>query len=438
MEMNDLIIVSVDDHIIEPPDMFDKHLPAAFKDKAPRVVTKDGKDSWIYEGREMPNIALNAVVGRPPEEYGFEPVGYSQIRKGTYDVKERLNDMNADGVLAQLTFPTMALFAGTAFLGSKDLTAAKAVVSAYNDWSMDEWADYAPGRFIKNAILPLWDIDACVAEAKRVAKKGCHSISFPDCPAALKLPSIHTGYWDPLFKVMVENKMVVSAHIGSGNMAPHASMDSPIDVWITTMPISINVAAADWLFSDLFLRFPELKVSLAEGGVGWIPYMLERADFTYRHHRAWTHANLGGLTPTERFHRNFITCFIEDKFGMQNTEFLNLDHVCFENDYPHSDCVWPNSPEILWDGVKHLPKETIDKVTHLNAMREYSLDSFAILGRENCTVGALRAKAAAAGVDTVPKAGLGGLDPRKGNQERVTSGDIAKIFAKALDAEANV
>jgi len=433
MNMNDMIVVSVDDHIIEPPDMWDKHLPASLKDKAPRIVSRDGTDTWLYEGREMPNVALNAVVGRTPEEYGFEPVGYSQIRKGTYDLKARIDDMNADGILAQLTFPTMALFAGTAFLGSKDLTAARAMVSAYNDWSMDEWADGAPGRFIKNAILPLWDIDACVEEAKRVARKGCHSISFPDIPAAVKLPTIHSGHWDPLFRVMVDNKMVVSAHIGSGGMAPHASMESPIDAWITTMPMSIHVAATDWLFSSVFKKFPELKISLAEGGVGWIPYLLERADFTYRHHKAWTHADFQGMTPTELFHRNFITCFIEDKFGMQSTSYLNMDNVCWEGDYPHSDCVWPRSPETLWEGVRHLPRTVIDKVTHLNAMREYSFDPFAILGRENCTVSALRAQATH--VDTEPRSGLGGLDPRKGSKEPVTSADIMRIFAKAAPKE---
>lgn len=429
MNLNDMIIVSVDDHIIEPPDLFQKHLPASMKDKAPKVVSENGKDTWVYEGREMPNIALNAVVGRPPEEYGFEPIGYAQIRKGTYDPKARVDDMNADGVLAQLEFPTMALFAGTAFLGSKDNNAAKAMITAYNDWQFDDWCASAPGRFIMNAILPLWDIDAAVAEAKRVAKKGCHSISFPDVPAALKLPTIHSGYWDPLFQVMQDNKMVISAHIGSGLMAPHASMESPIDAWITTMPIAIHVAAADWLFSSVFKKFPDLRISLAEGSIGWIPYLLERADFTYKHHSAWTHADFGGMTPSERFHKHFITCFIEDKFGLQSTSYLNTDMICFECDYPHSDCVWPHSAEVLFEGVKHLPRPVIDKITHLNAMREFSFDPFAILGRENCTVGALRAQAKH--VDTKPKAGLGGLDPRQGNRAPVTSGDIVRIFEKA-------
>jgi predicted TIM-barrel fold metal-dependent hydrolase len=431
MEMNDMIICSVDDHIIEPPDMWEKVLPASMKDKAPKIVSINGADSWVYEGRTMPNVALNAVVGRTQEEYGFEPIGYSQIRKGTWDVHERVKDLNADGVLAELMFPTMALFAGTAFLQSKDKTTAYALVQAYNDWSMDVWADAEPGRFIKQAILPLWDIDLCVAEAKRAAKKGCHSITFPDIPAKAGLPTIHSGYWDPLFKVMVENKMIVSAHIGSANAAPFASDESPIDAWITTMPMSIHVAASDWLWSDVFLKFPELKISLAEGGIGWVPYMLERAEFVYRHHKAWTHSNMKGMTPSELFHRNFMVCFIEDKFGLQSTSYLNMDHVMWECDYPHSDCVWPNSAEVVWDGVKHLTKSVIDKVTHQNVMREFSFDPFAVLGRENCTVGALRAKAKAQGVDTSKKAGLGGLDPRKGSTKRVTSKDIFEIFAKA-------
>jgi predicted TIM-barrel fold metal-dependent hydrolase len=436
MKLEDMILISVDDHLIEPPDLFEKHLPASLKDKAPKVVSKDGADSWIYEGREMPNVALNAVVGRPPEEYGFEPVGYNQIRKGTWSLKEHLDDMNVDGVLARLCFPTMALFAGTAFLGSTDDKAAYAMVQAYNDWQFDDWCAGAPGRFIMNGILPLWDIDLCVTEAKRLAAKGCHSISFPDLPPSLKLPSIHTGHWDPLFQVMEDNQMVVSCHIGSGGQAPHASMDSPIDVWITTMPISIHVAAADWMFSPVFKKFPNLMISLAEGGVGWIPYLLERAEFVYRHHLAWTNSDknfANGMSPSEVFHKHFITCFIEDKFAMQNTGYLNLDNVCWECDYPHSDCVWPYSPETIWQSIKHLPKQSIDKVTHQNAMRHYSFDPISILGRENCTVGALRKQAAH--VDTTPKAGQGGLNPNAGKDGPVTSADIVAIFTKAAAAE---
>ncbi|EIK95778.1 amidohydrolase 2 [Pseudomonas sp. M47T1] len=431
MEMNDLILVSVDDHVIEPPTLFDRHLPAKYRDQAPRMHTTkngtEGQDSWIYDGKVLPNIALNAVVGRPPEEYGVEPAAYSQIRKGAWDIASRIEDMNVNGVLGSICFPTFPQFAGVLFIGSKDPAAAKAIVSAYNDWHIHEWAGYAPGRMIPLAIMPLWDIDACVAEAKRVAALGVRTITFPDVPAAKGLPSIHSGYWDPLWAVCEDHRIVVSIHIGSGMSAPHVSSESPIDSWIVTMPMSIANATSDWLFSPIFKKFPNLKVALSEGGIGWIPYFLERADFTYKHHSAWTNANFGELLPSELFFKNFITCFIDDAFGLANTRFLNDNMITWECDYPHSDTVWPNCPEALWKTIQHLPENDIHKITHLNAMREFSYDPFAILGRENCTVGALRAQALH--VDTAPRAGLGGANPARADGKPVTSGDVMKMFA---------
>src|SRR5690606_7013413 len=179
MDMNDLILISVDDHVIEPPNLFDKHLPARYKDIAPRLVTNDkGADTWVYDGQVIPNFGLNAVVGRPPEEYGMEPTAYSQIRHGTFDGAKRVEDMNADGVLAAICFPTFPHFAGNRLIASSDKQAALAIVQAYNDWHIDDWCAAAPGRFIPLAILPLWDVQACVSDLKRVAAKGCRTVTF--------------------------------------------------------------------------------------------------------------------------------------------------------------------------------------------------------------------------------------------------------------------
>ena len=115
MNMNEMILVSVDDHFVEPPDMFDAHIPAAYKDKAPKIIHEKGTDFWIYEGRKLPNIGLNAVVGRPPEEYGVEPAAYDQMRKGSWNAKARVDDMNVNGVLGSLGFPTFPGFAGMLF-----------------------------------------------------------------------------------------------------------------------------------------------------------------------------------------------------------------------------------------------------------------------------------------------------------------------------------
>lgn len=431
MELNDLILVSVDDHVVEPPNMFDRHIPAAYKDLAPRIESANGVDVWVYEGQRLPNIGLNAVVGRPPEEYGCEPAAFDQMRAGCYDAKARVDDMSVNGVLGSLCFATFPGFAGALFLGAKDKTAAAVIIRAYNDWHLDEWCASAPGRFIPLALLPLWDIDLMVKEVRRVAAKGCHAISFPDNPAAKGLPSLHSDYWDPLWKVLSDNKVVICTHIGTGAGAPHASMDSPIDAWITTMPISIVNSAADWLFAPVFQKFPDLRLALSEGGIGWIPYFLERADFTYAHHRAWTNSNFGKELPSDLFNRNIISCFIDDNFGLANIDKFNADMVTWECDYPHSDTVWPKCPEYLWKGVQGMAPETINKITHLNAMREFSYDPFSVLGRANCTVGALRQQAAH--VSVAPLQGLGGHNPVRNDGMPVTSGQIMKLFTSAVE-----
>jgi len=427
MNLDDLIIVSVDDHVIEPPHMFEKHMPKELAHLAPRNEEfPDGSHRWIYEDRVIAQIGLNAVVGRHPEDYGCEPNSYQQMRKGTWDLNARVDDMNVNGILGSICFGSFVYFDGSFFFKAKDKALTNRVVQAYNDWHIDEWCGSAPGRFIPLAILPLWDIDLTVAEVKRVAKKGCHTISFCDNPATKGLPAIHNAYWEPLWKACADHNIVISTHIGTGSEPPFASDESPIAAWITSMPMAISNSAADWIYLTALQRYPNLKISLAEGGVGWIPYLLERADFTQRHHGPWTNTNLGGKLPSEVFREHFLTCFIEDKFGLKNRDSVGIDTICYESDYPHSDCVWPNAPEVLFESLAGMTDEEINKVTHLNAMREFSYDPFAVLGRENCTVGALRKQATH--VDTSPKSYGGGRPIELGDPRRVTALDVSKMY----------
>ena len=169
---------------------------------------------------------------------------------------------------------------------------------------------------------------------------------------------------------------------------------------------------------------------LSEGGIGWIPYFLERSDFSHERHKAWTHSRFKGTRPSEVFHKHFLTCFIDDAFGLQNLKAVGEDMVAYECDYPHSDSLWPNVPEYLWKSVQQLTDAQIQKVTHLNAMRFFKFDPFKHHKREELTVGALRAKAAADKVDTTPRS-FGGARPlAEGEAPRtVTSGDLMKMFS---------
>jgi predicted TIM-barrel fold metal-dependent hydrolase len=428
MQMNDMVIVSVDDHICEPPNLFDNQLSGELLAKAPKLkVDKNGDNYWWYQGYIRPSVGLNAVVGRPFEEYGMEPTSIDQLRKGCYDVHARIDDMDVNGIAASMCFGNSIAFDGQTFHKAPDKVLALRHMQAYNDWHYDEWCMAYRGRFIPIGILPTWDIKATVAEIHRLAEKGFHAISMNENPTVQGLPSIHNDYWDPMFKAIVDTDMTVALHIGSGNPAPHASMESPIEAWISTMPMSVAQGLADWLQLEELQKYPQLRIAISEGSLGWVPYFMERADFSNWRHKAWTHSRFQNIKPSELVKRHFLHCFVDDKFGLKNLGAIGEDNVAYECDYPHSDALWPEVPEYLWESVKHLTDAQIDKITHGNAVRFFRFDDlFKSFKRAEINVGALRAKAKAKGVDTSPKSS-GGSKPATANRP-VTSGDVMEMF----------
>ncbi|MBP3081918.1 amidohydrolase family protein [Mycolicibacterium fortuitum] len=392
MNKDDMILISVDDHIVEPPDMFKNHLPKKYADEAPRLVhNPDGSDTWQFRDIVIPNVALNAVAGRPKEEYGLEPQGLDEIRKGCYNVDERVKDMNAGGILGSICFPSFPGFAGRLF-ATEDPEFSLALVRAYNDWHIDEWCGAYPARFIPMALPVIWDAEACAAEVRRVSKKGVHALTFTENPAAMGYPSFHDDYWEPLWKALCDTNTVLNVHIGSSGKLAITAPDAPLDVMITLQPMNIVQAAADLLWSKPIKDYPDLKIGLSEGGTGWIPYFLERVDRTYEMHSTWTHQNFGGKLPSEVFREHFLTCFISDPVGVALRDKIGIDNIAWEADYPHSDSMWPGAPEELWDVLteNNVPDDEINKMTHENAMRWYSFDPFTHIAREQATVGALR------------------------------------------------
>ncbi len=396
MDVNDMVLVSVDDHVVEPPDLFEGRLPARYADLAPRFVTRDdGTNAWVYEDEEIANVALNAVAGRPPEEYGMEPTSFDELRPGCYDVDERVKDMDANGVLGSLCFPSFPQFCGQLFARTDDKDVALAMVRAYNDWHIDGWCGAHPGRFIPCSLPAIWDPEVLAAEVRRTAAKGAHAVTFSENPSKLGWPSLHSDHWDPFWAACCDEDVVACLHIGSSSQMVITSQDAPIDCLITLTPINIVQAATDLIWSPIFRRFPALKVALSEGGIGWIPYFLERIDHNYKVHHAWTGQDFGDKLPSEVFNEHVLTCFIDDLFGVASRQYLNLDNVMWECDYPHSDSSWPFAPEAVALHLDDISDDDADRITHRNGMRHFQFDPFGLLGgREACTVGALRERAA--------------------------------------------
>jgi predicted TIM-barrel fold metal-dependent hydrolase len=406
MRVDDLILVSVDDHVVEPPDMFAEHLPASYRDRedVPHIRRTDtGDDVWVYDGKELPNIGLNAVAGRPREEYGIDPTSYDEMRPGCWDVDARVGDMNANGVLASLCFPSFPRLCGQVFAEAEDKELAHVLVRAYNDWHFHSWCEKHPGRFIPLGLLPFWDVDLTVAELERLADLGVHAVSFSENPSKLGFPSLHAEHWDPLWSACQDLGIVVCLHIGSSSTITVTAPDAPFDVTATLQPMNIVAAAADLVWSPVLRKYPDLRIALSEGGVGWLPYFLDKIDLVYRKQAAWTGQDYRDRRPSDVFREQVVTCFLDDRITPEVAARSGTELMTWECDYPHSDSDWPESPEVALEGMAGLDDDMINRITHENALRIFQLDPYAHRTREQCTVGALRAEAETAGVDTAPR-----------------------------------
>ena len=429
MQMNDMILISVDDHIVEPANLFDGRTPKRFADRFPTVVKgAGGEDVWIFEGKPIPNVALNAVAGRRPEEYGFEPTAYAQLRKGCYDAAARVDDMNANGVLASLNFPSFVGLAGMLLDKAQDKDLALAVLQAWNDWHIDEWCGRHPGRFIPLALVPLWDAELAGEEVRRVARNGCHAINFVPNPNAIGRPSLHSDSWDPLWRACDEEGTTICLHISDAS-GTVPSLDTPVDAFIANMPVTLYATASDLTYSPILRKFRDIKFALSEGGTGWIPHFLERVDYVYSRHRTWTRQDFGDKQPSQVFLEHVFTCFIDDKAGVRARHAAGLRNMSWECNYPHSDTTWPRSPEVLWESLRDLPDAEVDLITHENAMRAYRFDPFRHLPRAECSVGALRARAAHVDLGYTETRGAG-RPPKEQSAGPVTFADVAKQLAR--------
>jgi predicted TIM-barrel fold metal-dependent hydrolase len=389
-------IISVDDHVVEPPHLWETWLPAKFRDRGPRVERRgighmrhvggghyeqtfdpDGPqgDCWVYEDLVYINKRHVAAAGFARDEMEAVPITYDEMRAGCYDPKARLEDMDINWTEASLSFPTFPRFCGQTFLEAKDREVALACVLAYNDWMVEEWCGDSRGRLIPLTLIPLWDAGLAASEVRRNAARGGKAVCFSEIPPHLGLPSIHTGYWDPFFAACQETATTVCMHIGSSSKMPATSGDAPVAVAATLSFGNAMASLSDFLFSGVFVRFPELKVAYSEGQIGWLPYILERADDVWTDHRAWAEVKeIIPEPPSTYYYKHVFGCFFKDRHGLESLGRIGADNVTFETDYPHTDSTWPETKAIATEMVKGLPDDVVYKIMRGNAIRMLNLD----------------------------------------------------------------
>jgi len=387
--MNDALnldwLISVDDHILEPPNLWVDRVAAKDRDRAPHMAMVRDVECWLYDGKKFPSSGLSAVAGKSKEEFSPEPLPYAEMRAGCYDAKERLSDMNQAGILASLCFPTITRFCGQMFMEAGDREFGFELMAHYNDWIVEEWCGAAPGRYIPLMLIPMWDPSRAAKEMERMHAKGVNAFAFSENPEPLGLPTIHNvdRYWDPVMQTANDLEMVVCMHVGSSSQLPLIAKDAPFMANLTWGASRTSGTMLSWLFSGMFTQFPKLKIALSEGEIGWIPYFLERAEQVLDKQRYWvtrgqkfsghatTDVDLDALDIRRDFREHVFGCFIHDEHGIASIDVIGEDNIMCETDYPHSDSTWPDCIEVTKKQIAHLEPAVQYKLLRGNAERLY-------------------------------------------------------------------
>lgn len=393
------LIISVDDHVLEPRDLWQQQLPADIRDRGPKVsrervrlVFEGGHygferddehgqwcDVWTFEDLVMPTGLLHAPAGIPRKEQRNVPAVYEDFRAGTHDQAARLADMTENHVEAAINFPNIfPRFAGQGFAERSDKELALASLRIYNDWMIDDWCGGdGRGRLIPLTLVPLWDPELAAEEVRRCAAKGSFAIAFSENPSALGLATMYSGDWDVLWQACEETETTVSMHIGSSSKMPSTSPDAPLATSMSLYAQNAQGSLCDWVFSGTLDRFQDLKITYAESQVGWMPFQLERMDSVWRD-------GVGGVdlrvAPSEQVRGRVFGCVFDDLHGLKCRNEVGLEQILFETDYPHSDGTYPHSRKIARElfAAAGMNAEECYAVLRGNAITAYGLGRFGI------------------------------------------------------------
>jgi predicted TIM-barrel fold metal-dependent hydrolase len=397
--------ISVDDHVLEPPDLWTSRLPSKYKDRGPHVVRERGArifrggepswvtdsdapnvaDVWYYDDMVLPLVRSLAMSGYEDDD-ARRPITYDDVLPGVWRREERFASMDLNHTDVSLCYPSITRFCGQAFLERDDKDLAFFGVQAYNDWMIDEWCgDERPARLIPLTLIPLWDAELAASEVRRCAEKGSHAIAFSECPPYLGLPSIFSSYWDPLFAACEETDTVINQHVGSSSALLNTASDSPADMRLCLLYVNSLLAFTDWLYSGTFELFPNLRVALSESQAGWIPFAAMRVDNTWSKGNQKFSASIAKDAgrrarelPSSQAEGHIFACIFDDVVGLKLRDEIGMQHLLFETDYPHADSTYPHSRKTATELVEASglnERETYDFLRG-NAINLYRLDKY--------------------------------------------------------------
>jgi predicted TIM-barrel fold metal-dependent hydrolase len=383
-------LIDADAHISEPGDLWTSRLPRRYAGDVPVIVRTDGGlDVWKMGGRMLGSVGHAAAAGWQGMPLVL-PKTVEETLPASYDASARLDYMDEVGIWAQVLYPNVAGFGAQNFLGASDEKLKILCVQAYNDFLV-EWCQADPARLIGVMALPFWDVEASVKEVERGAEAGMRAILFTGEPQRFGLPPLGHRHWDPLYAACQAAGAPLHFHIGGGEadvgavisaerMEAHGRAATEAYAAVQLF-LKNGIQCADLITCGLLPRFPELKFVSAESGAGWLPFMLETADWTYlgasqagriAGERQAGNVKTEGLLPSELFARQvYVTYWFEHTAPTYLTDVLPIDNVLFETDFPHAQCLYGNIQETIDRGLGHAPEHVKRKFLWENAAKLY-------------------------------------------------------------------
>jgi predicted TIM-barrel fold metal-dependent hydrolase len=377
------LLIDSDTHITEPPDLWTSRVPARWKHRVPRVEWDEQtrEQWWVIDGEKFNPVGMSSLAGWP-EKFPGHPRSYQEAHPAAYDARARLRYMDEIGCWAAVLYPNIGGFGNQKFLDFKDPELMLACVRAYNDFQI-EWISPDPRRFVPIMATPFWDVPAAVTEIERCARLGFKGILFCASPQDFGQPFIGDRHWEPLWSAAQDAGLPISLHIGSGGFTDgftpeRIAVDGTATTYARTSSdlfLHNGIQLADLLLSGVLPRHPSLRFVSVESGIGWIPFLLEAVDHSFRAADVRSEHPEFELLPSEYFRRQVYACYWFEKIAPRHLlDYIGVDNILFETDFPHPTCLYGNVAETIEAGLGQEPEAVRRRILLENAAELYRVE----------------------------------------------------------------
>ena len=371
--MGDYRVISSDSHVFEPPDFWTSRAETKYRDRVPHVVRLEDGDWWFCDGNKALGLGVGTLPGvrfEDPDKISLSGLA-EDVRPGGWIPEEHIKDMDLDGIDAGVVFPTIAFFMYNV-VGDSNLLSV--IFRVYNDW-ITEFCQPYPDRLKGVCLLNTDDVQVGVKELERCANRGLVGAMIP-----LQPPEGHrylSPEYEPLWSAAEDLGMPLHLHVSTNRPAIGQELQdiaTATGAFLATQAHWAQMSIADMIFSGVMERHPNLKIGSVELDAAWIPYFLDRIDYTYtqRAQEFVPYRFKDDMLPSDYFHRQVFVGFQEDALGVQMRDIIGVDNLMWGSDYPHIESTFPRSRQIIDEILADCTEEEKAKIVGGNAAKMYN------------------------------------------------------------------